>query len=102
MYSLMCSERLKGVLFTCICKVLTPLYHITTGPACCTLTNVLQHLNAMLQTGHDTPPHHSVQTQDMTYHPITVYRHRTLHLPHHSVQTQDMTPHPITVYRHRT
>ena len=36
--------------------------------ACCssdTLTNVLQHRNAM------------PQTQDMTPHPVTVYRHRT-------------------------
>ena len=26
-------------------------------------------------TGHDTPPRHSIQTQDMTPHPVTVYRH---------------------------
>ena len=28
-------------------------------------------------TGHDTPPCHTIQTQDMTPHPVTVYRHRT-------------------------
>ena len=41
--------------------------HFTTVPACCrgTLTNVLPHRNAM------------PQTQDMTPHPVTVYRHRT-------------------------
>ena len=27
-------------------------------------------------TGHDIPPRHSIQTQDMTSHPATVYRHR--------------------------
>ena len=80
-------------------------------------------------TGHATPPRHSIQTQDMPPHPVTVYRHRTCHthprhsiqtqdMPHtppsqytdtghatpsrHSIQTQDMTPHPVTVYRHRT
>ena len=39
--------------------------HITTVPACSsgTLTNVLPHRNAM------------PQTQDMTTHPVTVYRH---------------------------
>ena len=39
--------------------------HITTVPACSsgTLTNVLPHRNAM------------PQTQDMTSHPVTVYRH---------------------------
>ena len=39
--------------------------HITTMPVCSsdTLTNVLQHRNAM------------PQTQDMTPHPVTVYRH---------------------------
>ena len=40
--------------------------HITTVPACNsgTLTKVLPHMNAM------------PQTQDMTPHPITIYRHR--------------------------
>ena len=40
--------------------------HIMTVPACrsSTLTNVLPHWNAM------------PQTQDMTSHPVTVYRHR--------------------------
>ena len=40
--------------------------HITTVPACSsgTLTNVLPHRNAM------------PQTQDMTPHPVTVYRHK--------------------------
>ena len=65
-------------------------------------------------TGHDTPPRHSIQTQDMTPHLITVYRHRTRHStpsqytdtghdtpPRHRIQTQDMTPHPVKVYRHR-
>ena len=28
-------------------------------------------------TGNDTTPLHSIQTQGMTPHPITVYRHRT-------------------------
>ena len=64
-------------------------------------------------TGHDTPPSHSIQTQDMTPHPsqytdtghdtppVTVYTgHDTL--PSHSIQTQDMTPYPAKVYRHRT
>ena len=34
-------------------------------PACSsgTLTNVLPHMNAMPDTGHDTPSHHSIQTQ---------------------------------------
>ena len=62
-------------------------------------------------TRHNTPSCHSIQTQDMTPHPVTVYRHRTWHPtpsqytdtghdtpPHHSIQTQDMTPHPVTVY----
>ena len=66
-------------------------------------------------TGHGTPPRHSIQTQDMTPHPVTVYRHRTWHPtssqytdtghdtpPRHSIQTQDMAPHLVTVYRHRT
>ena len=66
-------------------------------------------------TGHDTPPRHIIQTQDMTPHPVTVYRHRTWHPTpsqytdtghdtplSHSIQTQDMTPHSVTVYRHRT
>ena len=66
-------------------------------------------------TEHDTPTHHSIQTQDMTSHLITVYRHRTWHPypsqytdtghdtpTHHSIQTQDMTSHLITVYRYRT
>ena len=65
-------------------------------------------------TGHNTPSHHSIQTQGMTPHPITVYRHRAWHPTpsqytdtghdtpsHYSIQTQGMTPHPITVYRHR-
>ena len=73
----------------------------------------------------DTPPPHSLQTQDMTHpsqltetghdtHPLTAYRHRTWHPtpqltdpghdtpPSHSLQTQDMTTHPLTAYRHRT
>ena len=84
------------------------------------LSNVLPYWNAMLQTqdmtptpsqytdtGHDTPPRHSIKTQDMTPHPVTVYRHRTWHPtmsqytdtghdtpPRHSLQTQDMTPNP--------
>ena len=58
--------------FTClfVCLGLTSILniwgHITTVPACSsgTLTNVLpQHRNAM------------PQTQDMTPHPVTVYRH---------------------------
>ena len=68
-----------------------------------TLTILMPHRNAMLQT------------QDRTTHPVTVYRHRTgqptqsQHTdtghdipPRHRIQTQDMTPHPVTVYRHRT
>ena len=64
-------------------------------------------------TGHDTPPRHSIQTQDMAPHLVTVYRHRTWHPtssqytdtghdtpPRHSIQTQDMAPHLVTVYRH--
>ena len=53
-----------------VCLGLTSLLniwgHITTVPACSsgTLTNVLPHRNAM------------PQTQDMTPHPVTVYRHR--------------------------
>ena len=53
-----------------VCLGLTSLWnfwgHITTVPACSsgTLTNVLPHRNAM------------PQTQDMTTHPVTVYRHR--------------------------
>ena len=52
-----------------VCFGLTSLLniwgHITTVPACSsdTLTKVLPHRNAMLQT------------QDMTPHPVTVYRH---------------------------
>ena len=30
-------------------------------------------------TGHDTPPRHSIQTQGMAPHPVTVYRHRAWH-----------------------
>ena len=28
-------------------------------------------------TGHDIPPHNNIHTQEMTSHPVTVYRHRT-------------------------
>ena len=81
-------------------SILNSWGHIATVP---NFTNVLPHRNAM------------PQTQDMTPHLITVYRHRTRHPtssqytdtehdtpPHHSIETQDMTPHLITVYRHRT
>ena len=56
-----------------VCLGLTSLWniwgHITAVPACSsgTLTNVLLHRNAM------------PQTQDMTPHPVTVYRHMTWH-----------------------
>ena len=83
----------------------------------------------MLDIGHVNSPKHIIQTQNMTPHPFTVYRHRkwqptlsqytdtgndnlprhsiqTLagndNLPRHSIQTlQEMTTYPITVYRHR-
>ena len=58
-------------LFGLVCWGLTTLSniwdHIATVPTCCTsgsLTNVLPHRNVM------------AQTQDMTPHPFTVYRHR--------------------------
>ena len=57
----------KSALF--VCWGLTSLWniwvHITTVPACSsgTLTNVLPHRNAVLQT------------QGMTHHTVTVYRH---------------------------
>ena len=59
------------IVFLFVCLALTSLLNISWGhilrvPACSsgTLTNVLPHRNAMLQT------------QDMTPHPVTVYRHR--------------------------
>ena len=71
-------------------------------------------LSQYTDTGHDTPPRHSIQTQGMTPHLVTVYRHRAWHPtssqytdtghdtpPCHSIQTQGMTPHLVTVYRHR-
>ena len=64
--------------------------------------------------GYDTPPHHSIQTWDMTPRPVTVYGHGIRHPapsqytdmgydtpPRHSIQTWDMTPRPVTVYRHK-
>ena len=52
-------------------------------PACSsgTLTNVLPHRNAMSQTGHDTPPHHSIQTQGrpVAVLSIDVERHTGIH-----------------------
>ena len=57
------------VLFGCLGlrSLLNIWGYIATVPACSsgTLTNVLLHRNAM------------PQTQDMTPHPVTVYRHRT-------------------------
>ena len=100
--------------------------HITTVPACSSSSAATLEFPTAdtghdtpprhsIQTGHDIPPRHSIQTQDMTPHPFTVYRHRTWHPtpsqctdtghdtpPRHSIQTQDMSPHPVTVYRHRT
>ena len=34
------------------------------------------HPSQYTDTGHDTPPRHSIQTQDTTPQPVTVYRHR--------------------------
>ena len=59
-------------------------------------------LSQYTETGHDITPCHSIQTQDMTSHPVTVYNTGHDITPCHSIQTQDMTSHPVTVYRHRT
>ena len=45
------------------------------------------HLSQYTDTGHDTPPRHSIQTQDMTPHPSQY------------TDTGHDTP-PVTVYRH--
>ena len=57
----------SGPFYDLVCWGLTSLLniwgHIVTVPACSSGTNVLPHRNAM------------PQTQDMTPHPVTVYRH---------------------------
>ena len=75
----------KVIMWKCLC--LTSLFniwgHITTVPACSsgTLTNVLPHRNAMLQTGHDTQPSHSIQTRGrpVAVLSIDVERHTGMH-----------------------
>ena len=105
--SMTCSHIYMYMFVVCwgLTSLLNICGHIATVPTCSsgTSTNVLLHRNA------------KPQTQDMTPHPVTVYRHRTWHPtlsqytdtehdtpPCHSIQTQDMTPRPVTVYRHRT
>ena len=73
------------------------------------------HASQYTDTGHDTPPRHSIQTQDMTPRPVTVYRYKKRHhIPshytdtghdnpiRHNIHTLVMKHHPVTVYRHRT
>ena len=65
--SMGCQAWKVSLLFVCmgLTSLLNIWGHIAMVPACSsgTLTNVLPHRNAMLQT------------QDMTPHPVTVYRH---------------------------
>ena len=66
-YTILQLLKRTNVLFVFgLTSLLNILGHIATVLACssCTLTNVLPHRNAMLRT------------QDMTPHPVTVYRHR--------------------------
>ena len=108
------------------CGDIATVHTCSRGPNDCFFT-VLPHWNAMPQarviTHHpsqytDTGPTcPSVRAQNMTSHPVTIYRHRTYlsrdmtshpsqyidtGLTCHSVRAQDMTSHPVTIYRHRT
>ena len=57
-------------------------------------------LSQYTDTGHDTPPCHSIEPQNITPTPsqYTATGHDTP--PRHSIQTQDMAPNPFTVYTH--
>ena len=85
-YSITTDQRIVCLFVLGLTSLLNTLGQIATAPAgsCVTLTNVLPQRNDMLptpsqdtDTGHDYPPRHSIQTQDMTTHHVTVYRHRT-------------------------
>ena len=67
-----------------------------------TLSIVLPHECHTTGTGHDTPPCNSIQTQDMTPNPVTVYRHRTWHSTLSQYTDTGHDTHPVTVNRHRT
>ena len=74
---------------------------MTHSPITINIQDMTRHLSHYTNIGHDTPPHHSIQTQAWHTAP-SQYTDRTRHPTCHIIQTQDMTPTPITVYRYRT